>query len=174
MPKSITYKVITAGDGGVGKTTLLFRYVENKFNYDTKITIGVGFFFKTIDLGDENKYGLQLWDLGGEEQFRPFLKSYVAGADGAFLMIDLTRINSLKNIQSWVDIVRSENPELPILLLGSKLDLTEDISVTDEEPLRLKEKFKFIDYLKVSSKTGQNVDKAFETLIRKILEVKSL
>lgn len=165
----ITLKIINAGDGGVGKTTLLYRYVENNFKFDTKMTIGVGFFYKEVKI-DDITYGLQLWDLGGEEHFRAFLNKYVDGANGAFLMFDLTRLNTLKRIEEWVNIIRKSNPKCPILFLGTKLDLQDEISVDDKLPLDLKAKFNFIDYLKVSSKTGYNVNHAFELLTEKVAE----
>ncbi|MHA1758100.1 MAG: Rab family GTPase, partial [Promethearchaeota archaeon] len=94
--KNIMYKVITAGEGGVGKTTLLHKFVEGKFKIDTKMTIGVGFFLKDITLENGKTYSLQLWDFGGQELFRPFLDSYALGANGAILMFDLTRMDTLK------------------------------------------------------------------------------
>jgi len=170
--KDVTFKIISAGDGGVGKTTMLYRFVENRFTVDTKMTIGVGFFQKNVDLGDGNIYSLQLWDLGGEAHFRPFQDKYVLGVDGAFLMFDLTRLVTLKSIDKWVNLIRKEDPNCPIILIGSKLDLKDKISVTDEVPLGLKEKYNFIDYLKVSSKTGYNVNDVFTLLTGKILKYK--
>ncbi len=174
MPSNYTFKVITAGDGGVGKTTLLYRYIEGKFKVDTKMTIGVGFFFHRIDLGDENKYNLQLWDFGGEEHFRALLNSYVAGASAALLMIDMTRINSLTKVDQWVNIIRKEDENLPILLVGSKIDLADKISVKDEEALKLKEKYNFIDFIKTSSKTGQNINDAFIIILKSILDYQKI
>jgi len=87
MSKSIVLKVLTGGDGGVGKTTLLHRYVEGKFSSETKMTIGVEFFLKELMI-DDQKVLLQLWDFGGQERFRFLLKSYVIGARGALLMFD--------------------------------------------------------------------------------------
>ena len=174
MPSNYTFKVVMGGDGGVGKTTILYRYIEGKFKVDTKMTIGVGFFFHKIDLGDDNKYNLQLWDFGGEEHFRALLNSYVSGASAALLMIDMTRINSLNKIDQWVDILRKEDKTLPILLVGSKIDLDEKISVSDEDAIELKEKYNFIDFMKTSSKTGYNVDKVFVKILASILEYQKI
>ena len=170
MASNYTFKLITAGDGGVGKTTMLYRYVEGQFRVDTKMTIGVGFFYKTIDLGDENKYSLQLWDFGGEEHFRALLNSYVSGASAAVLMIDMTRINSLNKIDQWVEICRQEDKNLPILLVGSKMDLEDKISVRDEDAIELKEKYNFVDFIKTSSKSGYNVENVFVKILKSILE----
>ena len=173
MSKPIVLKVLTAGEGGVGKTTLLHRYVEGKFSSETKMTIGVEFFLKELNI-DGQKVMLQLWDFGGQERFRFLLESYVIGARGALLMFDLTRAMTLENIEQWVKICRKEDPNLPILFLGSKADLTEDICVEEDYIEEFKNHFNLYDYLKISSKTGENVELSFENLTRKILGVEDV
>ena len=173
MSKSIVLKVLTAGEGGVGKTTLLHRYVEGKFSSETKMTIGVEFFLKELMI-DDQKVLLQLWDFGGQERFRFLLKSYVIGARGALLMFDLTRAMSLERIPEWVNICRKENPNLPILFLGSKADLTDDMNISKDYIMSYKEDFNLYDYLEVSSKTGQNVESAFESVTREILKSRTI
>ncbi|MFX1315340.1 MAG: GTP-binding protein [Promethearchaeota archaeon] len=170
MPKPIVLKVITAGEGGVGKTTLLHRYVEGKFLADTKLTIGVQFFLKELKINGQ-RVSLQLWDFGGQERFRFLLKNYVVGAKGALLMFDLTRPITLENLNQWVEICRDENSELPIIFLGTKLDLTNLITVNDEFAIFYKEKYNLFDYLKVSSKTGENVNLAFALLAKEIMKI---
>ncbi len=162
-------KILTAGEGGVGKTTLLRRFVEGQFFSETKMTIGVEFFLKSIILGD-NEITLQLWDFGGQERFRFLLGSYVLGAKGALLMFDLTRIATLEKLDQWVQIVRQNNPNLPVLFLGTKIDLIEDINVNDDFALSYLESLDLFDYLKISSKTGENVEESFKRLTQEILE----
>jgi len=162
-------KIITTGEGGVGKTTLLHRYVEGKFLADTKITLGVEFFLKELDL-DGNKVLLQIWDFGGQERFRFLLKNYVMGAIGALFLFDLTRPLSLNCIDEWVKLCRMENLNLPILLLGSKADLTDMITINDKYVLELKERYEMFDYLRISSKTGENTDLAFELLAKELIK----
>ena len=173
MSKSIVLKVLTAGEGGVGKTTLLHRYVEGKFSSETKMTIGVEFFLKELII-DDQKVLLQLWDFGGQERFRFLLKSYVIGARGALLMFDLTRAMTLDKIHQWVNICRKENPNLPILFLGSKADLDEDINISEDYIMAYKEEFNMYDYMEISSKTGKNVETAFESVTREILKSKTI
>ena len=173
MSKSIVLKVLTGGDGGVGKTTLLHRYVEGKFSSETKMTIGVEFFLKELMI-DDQKVLLQLWDFGGQERFRFLLKSYVIGARGALLMFDLTRAMTLEKIPQWVNICRKENPNLPILFLGSKADLAEDMNISKDYIMSYKEQFNLYDYLEVSSKTGNNVESAFESVTREILKSRTI
>ena len=169
MTKKFILKILTAGEGGVGKTTLLHRYVEGKFSADTKMTIGVEFFLKEVEI-DGKQCTLQLWDFGGQERFRFLLESYVLGAKGALLMFDLTRPMTLENLQQWVTICRKGDPNLPILFVGTKLDLVNDIMVDDEYALSFKDQFDLFDFLKISSKSGENVAEAFAILTRKILE----
>ncbi len=169
MPKKFILKILTAGEGGVGKTTLLHRYVEGKFSAETKMTIGVEFFLKEIEV-DGKQCTLQLWDFGGQERFRFLLESYVLGAKGALLMFDLTRPMTLENLGQWIEICRKGDPDLPVLFLGTKLDLVDDLMVEDDYAKQFQEEFKLFDYMKISSKTGENVADAFEKLTKKILE----
>ncbi|MFX1365521.1 MAG: Rab family GTPase [Promethearchaeota archaeon] len=172
MPQKFILKILTAGEGGVGKTTLLHRYVEGKFSAETKMTIGVEFFLKETEV-DSKQCTLQLWDFGGQERFRFLLESYVLGAKGALLMFDLTRLMSLENLQQWINIVRKGDPNLPVLFIGTKLDLADDIQVDDDYATSFLKEFKLIDFIKISSKTGENVNKVFEILTRHILERQS-
>ena len=166
---TILFKIITAGDGGVGKTTLLYRYMEGRFLADTLMTIGVDFYQKDLEI-NQKKINLQIWDFGGQDHFRPLLKNYAVGARGALLLFDLTRPNSLQGIDQWVNICREANPGIPILFIGTKLDLTENITVDDEFAATFPGKYNFFNYLKVSSKTGENVNLAFEILAKELLK----
>ncbi|MBY8981723.1 MAG: GTP-binding protein [Candidatus Lokiarchaeota archaeon] len=170
MAKRFILKILTTGEGGVGKTTLLHRFVEDKFSSSTRMTIGVEFFLKDVDI-DGTHVTLQLWDFGGQERFRFLLENYVLGAKGAFLMFDLTRPSTLENLQQWVNICRAHDPKLPILFLGTKTDLIDEIMIEDDYARGFIDEFNLMDYLKVSSKTGENVGISFEKLTRKILNL---
>jgi small GTP-binding protein len=169
MEKPILLKVITAGDGGVGKTTLLHRYIEGKFLADTRLTIGVEFFLKELKI-DGKKILLQVWDFGGQEHFRPLLINYATGARGALMLFDLSRPSSLLRIDQWVNICRQNNPGIPIIFLGTKLDLIDVNTIQDEFSLKYMKKYDFFNYLKISSKTGENVDLAFELLAKELVK----
>jgi len=167
--KPILLKVITCGEGGVGKTTLLHRYIEGIFLADTRLTIGVEFFLKEIQI-DEEKILLQIWDFGGQEHFRSLLSNYATGARGALLLFDLTRPSSLNQIDQWVNICRQNNPDIPIIFLGAKLDLIDGITIDDEFAIKFIEEYNFFNYLKISSKTGENVNLAFELLGKELIK----
>ncbi|MFW9936676.1 MAG: GTP-binding protein [Candidatus Thorarchaeota archaeon] len=173
MSKPKILKTIITGEGGVGKTTLLHRYIEGKFLIDTRMTIGVEFFLKELNI-DTEKVLLQIWDFGGQDRFRFLLRNYAKGAKGAILMFDLTRPKTIDTIEEWVDICRTDQPKLPILLLGSKADLAEMVKLDDDFISELKERYYLFDYMRVSSKSGQNVNVAFELLAKHIIENKLL
>ena len=161
-------KVLIGGDGGVGKTTLLHRYIERKFIISTKMTIGVEFFIKELEV-DGKKILLQIWDFGGQERFRFLLNNYARGAKGALFLFDLTRPMSLEKIEDWLNIFRVEDQNVPILLIGSKLDLVNQMVIDEGFIEEIKEKYALFEFLKVSSKTGENVDLAFHKIAEKIL-----
>ncbi len=165
-----TFKILIAGDGGVGKTTLLHKYVSGMFMVDTGLTIGVQFNLKTVLVGGVT-YSLHLWDFGGQDRFRFMLPSYVLGAKGAILLFDTTRVTTLESLEEWVAICRTYDKDLPILLCGTKVDRPEDRSVSPELAWSYLDTLKLFDYLEVSAKTGQNVQKAFEVLVNKMTKI---
>ncbi len=174
MTKKYVYKILVAGQGGVGKTTLLTRIVTGKFVQNTAMTIGVEFHLLNLTLGNEDEKVntvIQLWDFGGQERFRFMLDSYVAGARGALLLYDMTRLRTLDGLDEWVKIVRTHDPDLPILFVGTKLDRVEDITVSDDYAKEFLEPLNMFDHMKISSKNGVGVEQAFKKITRKVLEI---
>ena len=171
---SLIFKIIIAGDGGVGKTTMLHRYVKGTFLFDSKMTIGADIFHKVITLKEGPVCSLQLWDFGGQERFRFMLDNFVRGAAGAFVMFDLTVYNSFNNLPKWINLVRNDDPTLPIVLIGSKYDLIDSITVDDELVCEFVEDNNISGYIKVSSKTGYNINVVFESLLSAIIDYRQL
>ncbi len=169
MPKSKILKTIITGDGGVGKTTLLHRFIEGKFQANTRLTIGVEFFLKELNI-DDGSILLQIWDFGGQERFRFLLNNYAKGAKGALLLFDLSRPSTLNSLEDWISICRSDDPKLPILLVASKADLEDIVPINEDFIQSLITKYDFFDWIRISSKTGENVDQAFEKIAREIVK----
>ena len=167
--KNYIFKILLTGNAGVGKTSLLRRYVDGFFDESTIMTVGVDFFTKELAF-DNAHCLLQLWDLGGQKRFRYLLENFVMGARAALLLIDLTRMPHIKDILEWVNIARLHDIALPIMLVGTKLDLEDLIAVDDDSALHLKNTFNMIDYIKTSAKTGHNIDKVFELLAKNLVE----
>lgn len=166
-----TFKVLLLGDASVGKTSFTKRYCYNIFNPSERLTIGVDFHVKTIDFHGK-KIKLQIWDIGGEERFRFLLPTYCLGANAAFLLYDITRPQTLDNISEWTNIVRQKGGPVPIMLIGSKIDLEKSQrNIPREYGIQIAEKHGMTSFGEISSKTGQNVTKTFEVLTELTLEM---
>ena len=166
MTRKFVFKILIAGNGGAGKSTMLRRYVDGIFDESTIETVGVDFFIKEIVLDESGtNCSLQLWDLGGQERFRHLLENFVMGARAALLLFDMTRMPLINEIMAWVNLVRMHDISLPIILIGTKSDLEDAIAVDDEAALNIKQTFNMVDYIKTSSKSGTNVDVAFKSMI---------
>ena len=172
MPSSydFTFKVLLLGDASVGKTSFTKRYCYNIFNPSERLTIGVDFHVKTIELNGK-KVKLQIWDIGGEARFRFLLPTYCLGANAAFLLYDITRPSTLENIHEWISIVRQKGGKIPIMLIGAKIDLTpSQRKITREYGIQIAEKNELAAFGEISSKNNLNVDETFETLTKLSLE----
>ncbi len=172
MPSSYdyTFKFLLLGDASVGKTSFTKRYCYNIFNPSERLTIGVDFHVKTIDLRGK-KIKLQIWDIGGEARFRFLLPTYCLGANGAFLLYDISRSSTLENIQEWISIVRQKAGPIPIMLLGSKTDLApSQRKITSEFGLQIAQKNDIAAFAEISSKNNVNIDETFDTLTKLTLE----
>ena len=163
-----TFKIVIFGDAGCGKTTLTQRFLTNLFVSDSKMTIGVDFEGKSLNV-DDNKIKLQIWDFGGEERFRFLLPTYVRGARGGLFMYDITNYSSIAHIDDWLTVIRKEikaEDEFPIIVVGGKADLTEYREVSAEDGIKIAKSRGVDGFIECSSKSGENVEESFEALTR--------
>ena len=173
------YKMCIFGDGGVGKTTLVNRYISGKYSEDFKMTIGVDFYTKSLMIEDINVM-LQIWDFAGERQFNNLLPNYIIGASGGVYMYDISRFSSLTNMDNWLKVLKNvpdmKDQYFPILLVGGKSDLdTNGKRVIEKEyAFEYGKKHNFFDFIECSSKTGENVGDIFNKIARKLLNIKGL
>jgi len=167
------FKLCIFGDGGVGKTTLVNRYLTKVFDEDIKMTIGADFYVKDLEV-DGKKVVVRIWDFGGEQRFKVLLPSFAKGADGGIFMYDITRYTSVKNIDDWLSIfeknVREKQIQIPIIMVGGKLDLQEKRSVETDDAVELSEKFNLQGHFECSSKTGDRVEEIFDSITRKMMK----
>ena len=171
------FKLCIFGDGGVGKTTLVNRYLTKVFDESIKMTIGADFYVKDLEI-DGMKVVNRIWDFGGEQRFKVLLPSFAKGADGGIFMYDITRYTSVKNIDDWLSIfeknARDKQINIPIIMVGGKLDIQEKRSVETEDAVELSEKHNLQGYYECSSKTGDNVEEVFESITRKMMKSNNL
>ncbi|MFX1317213.1 MAG: Rab family GTPase [Promethearchaeota archaeon] len=171
-----TYKVVIFGDAGTGKTTLTQRFLTNLFKSDSKMTIGVDFEVKSLEI-NEKKVKLQIWDFGGEERFRFLLPTYVRGANGALFMYDVTNYSSLAHIDDWLIVVKKEiraEDQFPVIVVGGKADLVDDREVSGEEGINISKSRGVDGFIECSSKTGENVEETFIALTQLMMQRSNL
>ena len=169
----VTFKILTIGESGVGKTCILRRFVENKFLKNHLATIGIDFKTKTLTINNQ-EIKLKIWDTAGQERFRNITTQYYKGADGIVLVYDVTDDASYEKIRDWMDQILSntQKDDIGLVLLGNKCDM-EPRSVTEEQGNKLAEELK-ISYFETSALTGQGIKEAFEQLTRDIMKKKGV
>ncbi len=135
--------------------------------------MGAEIFVKFLKMGDK-RIVLQVWDFGGEKEFHFLLPLYSRGSSGGIYMFDLTRIETLNRAEDWLDTFKSglspEKKDVPIILVGGKMDLKDQIVDSQNEAEKIRKQYNLFKYIKCSSKTGENVESIFESLLKRILE----
>jgi small GTP-binding protein len=163
-------KIILGGDGGVGKTTLIHRYITNSFIDSTRLTIGAAFHTHQIEY-EEHSVLIQIWDLGGQEQFKQMglFGKYFKGASVSVIMFDLTRLSTLDSIPFWADLAKNAS-NCKLVLVGGKKDLAQGLSFTKDDFAELFETYNFVEYHETSSATGDGVPEVFQAIAKAIVD----
>ncbi|MFX0084409.1 MAG: Rab family GTPase [Candidatus Hodarchaeota archaeon] len=161
----MNYKIVLAGDEGVGKTSLINRFVHGFFNGDYKATIGVNIYAKQLVV-DNYDVNLQIWDVAGQTSFRKFRQRFFSGTRGAFLVFDLTVPKSLENLHaSWIEDLQSITGQIPLILIGNKVDLKESVLVSNQDINNFLNQHSNVgEHIITSALTGENVENAFHKL----------
>ena len=163
-------KVLLIGDAGVGKSSLLLRYTEDKFDEALGSTIGVDFKVKTVE-ADGKRVKLTLWDTAGQERFRTLTSSYYRGAQGVVLVYDVTRRATFDDLQRWLEEVDAYAPgggeEVVKLLVGNKIDRDGVVPRTEAAAWARRRGMLFVE---TSAKAAVGVTQAFCEVVNKILE----
>jgi len=160
------FKIIVTGDGGVGKTAITVRFSQGKFDSNYKMTIGVDFAIKMLEI-DNRKVKLQIWDTGGQERFSYIRPLYYKGAMGNILIFDLTNRSSYDHLDRWYGEVLQNCGEIPSILVGNKSDLP-DRAVSTNEAQTWASSHGMI-YYECSAKTGEKVGDIFAELTRVLI-----
>ncbi|KAH9387322.1 Ras-related protein Rab-8A [Nematocida major] len=174
----VQLKLLIIGESNVGKTSILQRFIENKFEKSFSTTIGIDFRSKTIQI-DGREVELQIWDTAGQERFFSITRSYYRGSDGIFLTFDLTSESSFDSLSKWIGEIRDKVEEkVPIFLLGNKKDLLDE-SKGEISELKTVSKIREISeqlnvsWYGTSAKSGENIEEIFMDMARAILQGKS-
>jgi len=170
MP-SLQKKVCLLGEFAVGKTSLVRRFVEGVFEDKYLSTIGTKVSRKKLQAtkGTQN-IGLTMliWDLAGGEKFDYMMRNYYRGSAGAILVCDLTRPETVKALEKYAQEFWNINANVPLVIVGNKVDLVDERRVSDEELVAVAEKYR-TNYFISSAKTGKDVETLFQTLGQKVV-----
>lgn len=169
-------KVIILGDSGVGKTSLMHRYVNDKYSQQYKATIGADFLTKEVIVNDDKVATMQVWDTAGQERFQSLGVAFYRGADCCVLVYDVTNGKSFDNVKSWRDefLVHANvsSPEtFPFVILANKVDVEESKKVVSSRSAQeLAKSLGNVPLFFTSAKDSINVQDAFEEIARSALQ----
>ncbi len=165
------FKFIIVGDKAVGKSSIVRRFVENKFSLDYRSTLGLNVLSHSLGFYGNEVY-FSLWDVGAQEYFKRFRKTYYIGAQAAFIVFDVCKRDSFANVKVWYkeldDFLHKKN--IPIVIVGNKIDLADQRSVAYKEGIELVEELtkenieSYFSYIETSALTGENVEDAFSLI----------
>ncbi|MHA1211415.1 MAG: GTP-binding protein [Candidatus Heimdallarchaeota archaeon] len=163
------FKTIVVGDGAVGKTAITYRYANDKFQENYKMTIGVDFTIKQMVVRDK-RIKCQIWDTGGQERFSKIRPLYYRGALGSLVVFDVTNKESFDNLDKWLQEVTTHCKKTPIIIVGNKIDKDKrQVTAKAGKAYALKKSKEIglkIPYLETSAKTGETIKKVFNKLIK--------
>ena len=171
----IMLKIITLGDSGVGKTSIIRRFANDVFDENSLSTVGVGFAFKEFTLKNKKKIKLKLIDTAGQEKFKSLAKTYFKNADGVLFVYSFEIKDSFNNLKDWIESfnsIHSGKDYIPMMLVGNKSDLEEKDEVEKNTKLVgdfLKE-FNGLKYFKTSAKDNISINELFSDLAEQMYE----
>lgn len=159
------FKVLAIGDSGVGKTSIIKRFIDDTFCTQHMSTIGIDFKIKTIQNQNINdkKIKLQIWDTAGQERFRSITSAYYRGAMGIILVYDITSEKSFDNIKIWLKSILIENPDVKKIIVGNKCDLENKRIISYEKGKKEADDNGCL-FCEISAKENLNINTAFEEL----------
>ncbi|KAL7720852.1 Ras-related protein Rab-7b [Entamoeba marina] len=167
------FKTILIGDSGVGKTSLINRYVNNQFSDVYKATIGSDFLIKPVTVNG-NQYTLQIWDTAGHERYSCVVTTFYRGSDCCILVFDVTSRESFSHLEKWknefIEGANAANPaSIPIYVVGNKIDCEPERREVSESQAREWCKLNGHTYFETSAMSSQNVGDLFVTLAEEVV-----
>ena len=180
--RTLVKKISLLGDPAVGKTSLIHRFVYDNFDDSYLSTIGAKVtkksqFYSTEDydgIPQDTKLSFLIWDIAGQKAFKNIHQTYYVGSEGALVVCDLTRKETLDNLLDWISELFKVVRNVPVLVLANKDDLPEEEICFGEPEIRAVASQINAPYYFSSAKTGHNVDTAFQKLGELILGAKTI
>ncbi len=162
-------KLAILGDTTVGKTSICRVFFGYEFDIDQIATIGQVKFEKIVTMGENDKIKIIIWDTAGQERFHSIALSACKSAQGIIVCFDLTNVKTFKRIKVWLDEINNNYNDVPIVLIGNKLDMPEQRKISKEEAEKLAKELN-LEYFETSAKEGTNIEKGVMFLVNKVYE----
>jgi Ras-related protein Rab-5C len=165
-----TCKVVLLGEAGVGKTSIISRYVSNTFSEVLMSTTGASFATKKVELDDEHKIKFQIWDTAGQERFRSLAKIFYQNAAVAVLVYDITRRDSFEKLKEfWIKELKENAPsDIILAIAANKSDLYENEVVSLKEGKDLSQEINAI-FKSTSAMLSHGVEDLFKLIAEKFI-----
>lgn len=161
-----TLKIPILGEAYVGKTTIANVLSGGGYISDYRMTIGVDIFIRYLYTAT-GTLKVQLWDMAGQKRFSFLRKIFYKGSHGAMFVFDLTRPKTIEMLEPWIRDFTYLHPHTPFIIIGNKKDLVKERKIPENYGRSLAKKFD-TEYIEISAKTGENVEKSFNVLLNKI------
>ena len=162
------FKIILIGDSGVGKTSLLMKYMDGEFISDINCTINAEFKIKSINIDPLTSVQITIWDTCGQEKYKSITKQYFEDVDGIILIYDVSDINSFIDLNKWLNEIKKNClKNVSVIICANKIDI--DMRIISIEEGKNYAKNNDLLYCETSSKEGINVDILFETIAKDII-----
>jgi len=165
-------QLMIMGDSMVGKTSLLYRYQDNKFMTNYLATVGIDFFTKEEVFGDK-KVRIKIWDTAGQERFKSLTQAFSRNADGIIIVYDVTNRETFLNLKFWIACINSnlgENNELKKIIIGNKIDLPSEVDKSEAENFAKENNCFFFE---ASAKENKGINEAIRFLVEKLISHKN-
>lgn len=168
--RTLCFKIVLLGEGCVGKTSVVLRYVENKFNEKHFTTLQASFLNKRINIAGK-RVELAIWDTAGQERFHALGPIYYRGSNGAILVYDITDEDSFQKVKNWVKELRKMlGDDVCLCIAGNKTDLEKDraVPVSEAESFAASVNAK---HFHTSAKMNRGIEELFLELTKRMIEV---
>eukprot|EP00736_Rhodelphis_marinus_P006180 Rmarinus@m.423 len=162
------FKIVLLGEGRVGKTSMVLRYVNGVFSDKQQSTIQASYLSKRVALSDGGSCNLAIWDTAGQERFHALGPIYYRDADGALLVFDITDMDSFTRVKNWVKELRKiVGNNIALVIAANKIDLEKQRCVTQEAAEQYAQQVG-ATLFNTSAKKNIGIDQAFEALAKMI------
>jgi small GTP-binding protein len=164
-------QLLIIGDSTVGKTSMLTRYVEDKFNSQFLATAGIDFFTKDETFNNK-KVRIKVWDTAGQERYKSLTNAFFRNAQGVILVYDVSKAETFENLKYWLQSINlnlGEKTEIKKIIIGNKIDLQRDLSKEEAESFA---KENNVPYFETSAKLNQGISESVRYLAEEILKDK--